>query len=65
VLENTASCPECCDLPTRRKTTVIIQWFDPRTGEVQSLEKVEGNHRQTFNPPGEPGPKNDWILVLQ
>jgi len=52
------------DLSTMQGPRFTAQWFDPRTGEVQSFEKVEGNHRQAFNPPGEPAAGNDWILIL-
>ena len=40
------------------------QWFDPRTGKQHTLGELNKSGRQTFNPPGEPGPGNDWILIL-
>jgi len=40
-------------------------WFDPRTGELQSLGTLDQNRRKAFDRPGEPCPGNDWILVLQ
>ena len=39
-------------------------WFDPRTGQRQSLGELDKLGRQVFHPPGEPGPGNDWILTL-
>lgn len=43
---------------------VVAWWFNPRTGEAAKA----GTHKNTgtvaFNPPGEPGRGNDWVLVL-
>ena len=39
------------------------RWFDPREGTYQAAESVTGDV-QTFDPPGEPGEGNDWLLVL-
>lgn len=52
------------DLGLLKGQQLTAQWFDPRTGEVQSLGTLDSNRRQAFNPPGEPGPANDWILTL-
>lgn len=52
-------------------------WFDPRTGKwnvngreserqtpfITGLQTGNGSHE--FNPPGTPGPGNDWVLVLK
>ena len=39
-------------------------WFDPRTGRaLDPLPTPEGSE-WTFDPPGEPGRGNDWVLVL-
>jgi hypothetical protein len=32
--------------------------------EIQSIGTLDKSPRQTFNPPGEPGPGNKWILML-
>lgn len=56
--------------PTGRKFSVRLEriggkvtasWFDPRTGKLQPAQ-VDG---QSFDPPGEPGRGNDWVLVLE
>jgi hypothetical protein len=36
-------------------------WYNPRTGETTSLSLVTS---LTFDPPGEPRPGNDWVLIL-
>ena len=40
-------------------------WFDPRTGAYSSLGTVASSVAQSFDPPGEPGEGNDWLLVLE
>lgn len=54
-------------------------WYDPRTGHWFNVEdereyaqkqnflrsnQIENKERLTFDPPGEPGNDNDWILVI-
>ncbi len=40
-------------------------WYDPRTG-ISSLDKPYNNKGIViFDPPGEKGPGNDWVLVLE
>lgn len=39
-------------------------WFDPRTGETSPAGSHPGLGSVTVNPPGEPAPGNDWVLVL-
>ena len=43
---------------------LTARWFDPREGTYQAAESVAGDV-QTFDPPGEPGEGNDWLLVLE
>lgn len=52
---------------------VVPWWFNPRDGKFEALAtitvgKVEGGAEQgagvEFDPPGEPGRGNDWVLVL-
>ncbi len=52
---------------------VVPWWFDPRNGQFTAMptvtvKKAEGGGRQEsvieFDPPGEPGRGNDWVLVL-
>ena len=40
---------------------VNAAWYNPRTGETTSLGAV---HSNIFDPPGEPRPGNDWVLIL-
>jgi len=53
------------DLASLSGRQVTAHWFDPRSGERQSLGTLDKNRREPFDPPGEPGPRNDWILVLE
>ena len=40
-------------------------WFDPRTGEAQSIGRFpRAKVPASFDPPGAPGRGNDWVLVL-
>lgn len=39
-------------------------WFNPRTGAVSAAGTPAGTGSVTFNPPGDPRPGNDWVLVL-
>jgi hypothetical protein len=36
-------------------------WYNPRTGETTAIGAVRS---LTFDPPGEPRPGNDWVLIL-
>lgn len=36
-------------------------WYNPRTGKTTSIGAVNS---LTFDPPGEPRPGNDWVLIL-
>jgi hypothetical protein len=40
--------------------TVQAWWFDPRTGQAQSIDAFPASGRQSFTPPEE----GDWVLVL-
>jgi hypothetical protein len=44
--------------------TLNYSWFNPRTGEVLAAGIQPNTGTATFNPPGEPAPGNDWVLVL-
>jgi hypothetical protein len=54
---------------------IVAWWFDPRTGRSERLstidlgrlaptEGVRENKVVEFDPPGDPGRGNDWVLVL-
>lgn len=45
-------------------TRLTASWFNPRTGEVTPAGACSGNGSVAFNPPGNPTPGNDWVLVL-
>ena len=44
--------------------SLSARWFDPREGTYQAAGDATGDV-QTFNPPGEPGQGNDWLLILE
>ena len=52
------------DTTRLRGPRVVAHWFDPRSGELKSLGDARRTSSQTFDPPGAPGPGNDWILTL-
>jgi hypothetical protein len=39
-------------------------WYDPRTGDCSEIGILENSGIRHFDPPGEPQPGNDWVLVL-
>jgi hypothetical protein len=61
-------------LPTGKNVTVDLSkisggkvkawWFDPRTGEAKAIGELPAEGTKEFDPPGEPGRGNDWVLVL-
>jgi hypothetical protein len=47
-----------------RGDTGRAYWYDPRTGDLQSLGEVATAGERTFDPPGDEGRGNDWVLVV-
>jgi len=43
---------------------LAAQWYDPRLGVYLPIGSIEPEGVREFDPPGSPGPDNDWILVL-
>jgi hypothetical protein len=43
---------------------VIVHWFNPREGAAQRVGVFKNSGVMNFDPPGEPGRGNDWVLVL-
>jgi enterochelin esterase-like enzyme len=62
------------NLTNLRGKTFHAWWFDPRTGQVCNetgtatgkpfRQLTHADEKVVLNPPGEPGPGNDWVLVL-
>ncbi len=44
--------------------TVQATWFDPRTGQEQTIGDFPNIGVQSFDPPGEITNGNDWVLIL-
>ncbi len=44
--------------------SVRAWWYDPRTGHARTIGVFKNQGTRDFNPPGEPAPGNDWVLVL-
>jgi hypothetical protein len=40
------------------------RWYDPRLGVYRPIGLIDARGVREFDPPGEAGPDNDWILVL-
>ena len=45
-------------------TKVKARWYNPRNGEAVLAGEFENRGIRHFDPPGEPGPGNDWVLIL-
>jgi hypothetical protein len=45
--------------------TVRTSWYDPRTGNSRTIGTFPNSGTREFDPPGEPAPGNDWVLVLE
>jgi Protein of unknown function (DUF4038)/Putative collagen-binding domain of a collagenase len=43
---------------------IYAMWFNPRTAAFSELGKFVTNALPEFDPPGEPAPGNDWVLIL-
>ena len=39
-------------------------WYDPKDGTTKTIGVFSGRETLTFDPPGNPAPGNDWILIL-
>jgi hypothetical protein len=44
--------------------TLAVAWFNPRSGETTAAGTLPNSGSHRFNPPGNPGPGQDWVLVL-
>jgi hypothetical protein len=42
----------------------VAWWFDPRKGTAGRIGETATASEQTFDPPGQPGRGNDWVLVI-
>ena len=61
-------------VPTGRRVAVRLEkmrgkitrasWFNPRTGESKVIGEYKAEDRPTFEPGGNVGRGNDWVLVL-
>jgi hypothetical protein len=44
---------------------VSASWYSPRDGEKSFVRSLGNTGVATFDPPGDPGPGNDWVLLLE
>jgi hypothetical protein len=44
--------------------SVVAWWFDPRNGTAARIDEFPNTGTKRFDPPGDPGRGNDWVLVL-
>lgn len=44
---------------------VKASWFNPRTGKISSIGTFDNEGVLQFDPPGEVGDGNDWVLILK
>lgn len=52
-------------METLRWREVRASWFDPRTGKRTPAGRWPAMGNRDFDPPGEPGEGNDWVLELE
>ena len=45
--------------------TVKASWYSPRDGSKMEIGSYDNKGIQKFDPPGEEGDGNDWVLVLE
>ena len=55
--------PVTADLSKLSGERVRAWWYDPRTGAAAEIGEC-GKEAREFDPPGQPGRGNDWVLVL-
>lgn len=57
--------PFTVDLSKVKVDSISPIWFNPRTNTYQDPKlKVSAGKSYEFDPPGESGPGNDWVLIL-
>ena len=39
-------------------------WYEPKDGTTKTIGVFPGRETLTFDPPGDPAPGNDWVLIL-
>ncbi|MEJ7769913.1 MAG: glycoside hydrolase family 140 protein [Chitinophagaceae bacterium] len=61
------------DLPRMKAKKLNAWWYNPRDGKLYNNDNrltlkpfkvFQARRKETFNPPGNAGPGNDWILVV-
>lgn len=52
------------DVAGVRGASARVHWFDPRSGALAEVGVVETGGVHRFDPPGEEGRGNDWVLVI-
>lgn len=53
------------DLGRLDTQTTRASWFDPRIGTYHEVDVANPGQSNRFDPPGESGRGNDWVLVLE
>jgi hypothetical protein len=53
------------DLNNMKTPELRVRWFNPRNNSYIDLKKITRSAAVTFDPPGDPGRGNDWVLLLQ
>jgi hypothetical protein len=53
------------DLSKMRSDGLLVRWFNPRNNSFIDLNKIMKADTITFDPPGDPGRGNDWVLLVQ
>lgn len=67
LIYSASDAPYRLDLNKISNNTLFYTWYNPRTNYINSKiksKKKKSDNEITFNPPGEKGAGNDWILII-
>ncbi len=53
------------DLSKIQSDGLLVRWFNPRNNSFIDMKKIVKADAITFDPPGDPGRGNDWVLLVQ
>jgi hypothetical protein len=54
----------CVDLAKLSSQKIRAAWFNPRDGSSISIGEFQNAGHRSFNPPGDAGAGNNWVLIL-
>jgi len=67
LIYSASDAPYVVNLTKLKARPISVIWYNPRTHEYQTKNSVQFSDKvqvQEFDPPGESGAGNDWVLIL-